>query len=283
MGSLNFTGIETPSYGQPHKRCGQYALAVVLAFLEKGIEFKKIYDDTNPYGTFTAPGTITDYLQAAGLNPIQHNYGKIAELKRQIDRGRPVIALVSCYLVPHWVAVVGYLEEDEKNYWEIMDSIWGISSESRRVLIEDKSFQLLWIQPMGPWGLLSTCHNVWIEIDGERKDPLPPFVSSYGDLPAVAINNFLRGLANKEFLRILRSLFQALFSIPSVFLGGPGRILENLGNILRVFILLRPFGIIIYFLGKTIKYTGSLFAFFCILLERKIFPPKKPLVTVPPE
>ncbi|MFC1742449.1 C39 family peptidase [Candidatus Riflebacteria bacterium] len=231
--SLNYPGIDRPEAGDNY--CGQYAMTTILQGMGKKIDFKDVYKETNPAGIFTAPGIIVEYLNKTTKGAIQHNSGRVKDLVKQLDGGKPVMVLVDAGGTPHWVALTGYKTDTAGNIteWEMMDSYWGIGKQNRKAYKSHEDFIKMWKSPLGDsfLGKTSGYNNLWIEI-GRKKHLFTgqPFSCSYTDLAAAAINSVVTGWKNKDAVRLGKGLCETIFSVPSVLLGGLGKSMEDLGD-----------------------------------------------------
>ncbi|MFC1745103.1 C39 family peptidase [Candidatus Riflebacteria bacterium] len=283
--SLNYKSVETPGwrYGGC---CGQFAMTVFLRGLGFELSFDEVFQRNNPMGIYTAPASLVEFLKSLGLKVTQRNNGHYNDILKQLQRGRPVIVLVRCYFSPHWVVVTGYKEDDagEVVEWEIMDNMWGNREPEDKAYFPHSDFLSICHRPMGYGilGVMAECSNLWIEMDVEEKIS-QPFISAYGDLPALALNELARAISHLKPHRFLRFCYQFIFCVPSVLIGGPGKIIENIGSIFywlagkerkNDFIILKFIrrllslpGYIFYQFGRALKTLAFFFGYAPFLLE----------------
>ena len=128
-----------PFYPQEAHQCGPASLAGVLNFLGTRADPEEISKEifsSSARGTLNIDMVL--YAQKRGLYALQYG-GNMADLRKNIDAGHPVIILVaygfSLYEVDHFMVVIGYYDDGvivnsgcEKNKFidrEDFLKIWG--------------------------------------------------------------------------------------------------------------------------------------------------------------
>ncbi len=103
--------------GSDQNACGTTSLAMIMQFLGKKVSRQEIDQKIRPVDGPTAPDDVVEYARAQGFNAEMYNKGSVEEIKKFLDRGIPVQALidpdVGSDTTLHYVVVTGY-ETDPK-------------------------------------------------------------------------------------------------------------------------------------------------------------------------
>jgi hypothetical protein len=143
-------GFVVPANLRGNNYCGQYAMTSVLNAMGGAVDFGRIYDESNPFGIFSAPTTLVEYLNRIGCQAWLRNGSTASALRAKLDAGKPVIVLVDCGGTPHWVAVSGYKKDAAGNVisYELRDSVWGISGPNGAHDMPAAEFERNWAAPL---------------------------------------------------------------------------------------------------------------------------------------
>jgi hypothetical protein len=182
--------------------CGQFAMTAVFKGLGITADSQKIYEDTNPAGIFTAPTTITEYLNMNGVDAVSKQNASLSDIVKKIDAGLPAMVLMSTADgTPHWVTIYGYdCDTDGKVVSvEMRDSYWGTKSVYK---MDTATFLSRWNSPLGS-GFGSNFvgyKNVMIDIKGTKTKDKSPSIFNFNistateDNIANGINDVCNGL-----------------------------------------------------------------------------------------
>ncbi len=207
--------------------CGQFAMTSVFRGLGISADPQRIYQATNPAGIFTAPSTLTEYLNLNGVDATKRNNASLTDVVRRIDQGLPVMLLVGTEDgTPHWINVYGYKanEEGRVTHLVMRDSYWGTQGEH---VMDVTTFLDRWQNPMGK-GFASNFvgySNLMIDIKGTKnKDKSPKltnftFSTATEDNIAGGINDVVTGFRTIDPIRFVGGTTKCLLGLPGAAAG----------------------------------------------------------------
>lgn len=220
--------------------CGQFAMTSVMHGMGIPGDPQTAYKESNPAGIFTAPTTITEYLNMNGVAASQKHGASIADIVARIDEGKPVMVLLASgdsFTDVHWVTIYGYNTDEAGNVTGIMmrDSYWGKSSGFE---MDIDRFTKAWAHPMGSSlpGNLSGYNNLMIDIQGQREDAASPslfnfnFHTATADNIAGGINDVVTGAKRLSPTQLAGGLAKCVLGIPGAVLGLSGQGLKAGGS-----------------------------------------------------
>ncbi|NLV95642.1 MAG: hypothetical protein GX031_14000 [Candidatus Riflebacteria bacterium] len=218
--------------------CGQFAMTAVFKGLGITADSQKIYEDTNPAGIFTAPTTITEYLNMNGVDAVSKQNASLSDIVKKIDAGLPAMVLMSTADgTPHWVSIYGYdCDTDGKVVSvEMRDSYWGTKSGYK---MGTATFLSRWNSPLGS-GFGSnfvSYKNVMIDIKGTKTKDKSPSIFNFNistateDNIANGINDVVTGFKTFDITRFLGGTAKCVLGIPGAAAGVVSTGVSSLGN-----------------------------------------------------
>jgi hypothetical protein len=213
---------------QGNNYCGQFAMTALLKALGKNVDAQKVYEDTNPWGIFTAPTTITEYLNMNGIDASSRQNASVSDIVKQIDNGYPALVLMSSddKGTPHWVCVYGYDTDANGNVTsvKIRDSYWGVNEGTS---MDINTFKERWSAPLGDsFGSKFVGYkNQMISIYGTKTPEKSPrllnfnFTTATEDNIAGGINDVVTGTRNIKITQMLGGASKLVLGIPGAALG----------------------------------------------------------------
>lgn len=220
--------------------CGQFAMTSVMHGMGIPADPQTAYKDSNPAGIFTAPTTITEYLNMNGVAASQKHGASIADIVSRIDEGKPLMVLLASgdsATDVHWVTIYGYNTDEAGNVTGIMmrDSYWGKTSGFE---MDIDRFTKAWAHPMGSSlpGNLSGYNNLMIDIQGQRDAASSPSLFNFNYHTATAdniaggINDVVTGAKRLSPTQLAGGLVKCVLGIPGAVLGLSGQGLRAGGN-----------------------------------------------------
>lgn len=123
---------------QTMNNCGPAAVASVLKFFGEKVTQRTYQTRLRPEGEYTSAQDIASLLQDLGYSAPLRSGGSLAAIRRELDKGRPVLVLQYHEQVgktPHWRVVRGY----QPGLVIMSDSLSGPN-----VALTDQDFVRLW-------------------------------------------------------------------------------------------------------------------------------------------
>ncbi len=150
---------------QSGPKCSAYASSCLLRYYGKETEPSELYDKflKLPDGS-AIPSSVSKVIGAK-----LHTHGKISDIEKKIDQGKPVLALVYYDEEPgwdnlHYILVTGYDEE----YIYIADSLHASGKRYYNRKIKRKTFNKMWNTSKSILVKMFYGRNIYYEYDGDK-------------------------------------------------------------------------------------------------------------------